>query len=389
LRKELNANSEGESDVGLFFLSFFLIYGGFHLYFFLKIRAAFAPGVATQTLLIALLVLGMMTPVIVRASERYGLEIFARLISWTGYLWMAMILLFFSVSLVLEFYRLFVHLAGLISRNDVGALLPSARTLFLLPALAALGMVLYGSFEARSIRSESLVIHSAKIPKETGRIRIVQISDVHVGVLVRGRYLAEILRKVREAAPDILISTGDLVDGQGDGLSEAAAQFREIRPRYGKFAVTGNHEFYAGIDAAMGFTIHAGFTPLRGKVATVAGAVDLVGVDDPGSHGLGFQVRLPDREVLAQANGGRFTILLKHQPLVEKESPGAFDLQLSGHTHKGQIFPFSLITRLVFPFHAGNYRLANGALLHVNRGTGTWGPPVRFFSPPEIDLMPE
>jgi predicted MPP superfamily phosphohydrolase len=181
------------------------------------------------------------------------------------------------------------------------------------------------------------------------------------------------------------------VDGRGNDLSEAAAQLREIRPRYGKFAVTGNHEFYAGIDEAIDFTVKAGFTTLRGGVATVASVVDLVGVDDPGRHGLGFQGYPFDREVLARASGGRFTIFLKHQPLVEKESAGAFDLQLSGHTHKGQIFPFSLITRLVFPFHAGSYRLADGALLHVNRGTGTWGPPVRFLSPPEItviDLMP-
>jgi predicted MPP superfamily phosphohydrolase len=379
--------------VGLFFLSFFLIYGGFHLYFFLKIRAAFAPGGAAQILLIALLLLGLMAPVIVRLSERYGFEVLARLMSWAGYLWMAMILLFFSASILLELYRLFLLLAGLIFRNDVGALLPSARMLFLLPALAALGMVLYGSFEARSIRSEPLVIHSAKIPKEVGRIRIVQISDVHVGVLIRGRYLAEILRIVREATPDILVSTGDLVDGQGNDLSEAAAQFREIRPRYGKFAVTGNHEFYAGIDKAMEFTVNAGFTPLRGKVATVAeGAVDLAGVDDPGIHRLRLQGSPSDREVLARASGGRFTILLKHQPLVEKDSPGAFFLKHSGHTHKVQIFPFSLITRLIFPFHAGNYRLANDALLHVSRGTGTWGPPVRFLAPPEItviDLMPE
>jgi len=392
LRKGLDANPEGEFDVGLFLLSFFLIYGGFHLYFFLKIRAAFAPGGAAQILLVALLHLGLMAPVIVRLSERYGFEVLARLMAWTGYLWMAVILLFFSASLLLELYRLLVYLVGPVLRNDVGALLPSARTLFLIPALAALGMVFYGFFEARAIRSEPLVIHSAKIPKEAGRIRIVQISDVHVGVLIRGRYLAEILRRVREAAPDILVSTGDLVDGQGNDLSEAAAQFREIRPRYGKFAVTGNHEFYAGIDEAMEFTENAGFIPLRGKVATVAGAVDLVGVDDPGIHRSGFQGRPSDREVLAGASGGRFTILLKHQPLVEKESPGAFDLQLSGHTHKGQIFPFSLMTCLIFPFHAGNYRLASGALLHVSRGTGTWGPPVRFLSPPEItviDLMPE
>jgi predicted MPP superfamily phosphohydrolase len=377
--------------VGLFLLTFFLIYGGFHFYFFLKVRAAFAPGAAVQIILITLLIIGVMTPIIVRAAERYGFETLARIMSWAGYLWMAVLLLFVSASVLFELYRFLAYLVGLALRNDVGAFVPSARTLFIVPVIAALGATLYGVFDARCIRSESLVIHSAKIPKETGRIRIVQISDVHVGVLIRGDYLADILRKVREASPDLLVSTGDLVDGQGNDLTEAAAQLRGIRPRYGKFAVTGNHEFYAGIDEAIKFTENAGFTVLRGEIATVAGAVDLAGVDDPGIHRSDFQGGPSDREVLSRANTGRFTILLKHQPLVEKDAPGVFDLQLSGHTHGGQIFPFSLMTRLIFPFHAGNYRLTGGALLHVSRGTGTWGPPVRFLAPPEItiiDLMP-
>ena len=377
--------------MGLFLLTFFAIYGGFHFYFFLKVRAAFAPGAATQIVLAVMLFIGLMTPVIVRASERYGFEMLARLFSWAGYIWMAVLLLFFSASILFELSRFLIHLTGLVLRMDVQAFLPAARLLFLVPAAAALGIVLYGAIDARCIRSESLVIHSTKIPKEAGRIRIVQISDVHVGVIVRGRYLADILRKVREAEPDLLVSTGDLVDGQGNDLSEAAAQLREIRPRYGKFAVTGNHEFYAGIDEALDFTAKAGFTTLRGGVATIASVVDLVGVDDPGIHRFNASGHPSDREILGRAGGGRFTVFLKHQPIVEKGSAGAFDLQLSGHTHKGQIFPFSLITRLVFPFHAGNYRLTDGALLHVSRGTGTWGPPVRFLASPEItviDLMP-
>jgi uncharacterized protein len=377
--------------VGLFLLTFFLIYGGFHFYFFLKVRAAFTPGAAIQIILIALLILALMAPIIVRASERYGFETLARFMSWAGYAWMAALLLFFSVSVLVDLYRLLLHFSGLLLRIDVGALIPAARTIFILPAAVALVMVVYGSFEALNVRTETLEIRSAKIPKAAGRIRIVQISDVHVGVLVQGNRLAGILRKVRDEEPDLIVSTGDLVDGQIDSMTEAAAQFRAILPRYGKFAVTGNHEFYAGIDKALDFTAKAGFTTLRGGVATVAGAVDLVGVDDPGIHGPGLQGRPSDREVLTRANRGHFTILLKHQPRVEKESAEAFDLQLSGHTHKGQIFPFSLITRLIFPFHSGNYRLTDGALLHVSRGTGTWGPPVRFLAPPEItviDLMP-
>ena len=375
----------------LFFLTFLLLYGGLHVFFFLRIRAAFAPGVSVQAVLIALLIMGLMAPLIIRALERLELEALARLMSWGGYLWMAILFLFFSVSLLLDLYRLLAYTAGLVLHADVVAYLPTARMLFLIPIAAALGIGGYGFFEARQIRPEYLEIRSDKIPKAVGKIRIVQISDVHVGVLVREKRLAAILRSVSEAQPDLLVSTGDLVDGQLNSMSEAMAQFRELRPRYGKFAVTGNHEFYAGIDEAINFITQSGFTLLRGEVATVAGVVDLAGVDDPTTRRVGPRGGLSDREILTLQGGDRFTILLKHQPLVENDAPGAFDLQLSGHTHRGQIFPFSLITSRFFPFHSGNYHLTEGALLHVSRGTGTWGPPIRFLSPPEItiiDLIP-
>ena len=210
------------------------MYGGLHLYFFLKIRAAFAPGAAIQAILVALLILGLLAPLLIRASERLGLEVLARLLSWGGYIWMAVIFLFFSVSLLLEFYRLLVYSAGFVLRTDVVAYLPTARMLFLIPIAAALGIGVYGFFEARDIRQEHIEIHSNKIPKDAGKIRVVQISDVHVGVLVREKRLAAILRKVKEAQPDLLVSTGDLVDGQLDSMAEAIVQFRDIRPRFGK-----------------------------------------------------------------------------------------------------------------------------------------------------------
>ena len=157
---------------------------------------------------------------------------------------------------------------------------PPGRS-FSFPLAVALVISGYGFFEARQIRTERVEIRSAKLPRSMEKIRIVQISDVHVGVLVRGERLAEILRRVRAESPDLLVATGDLVDGQLDSMAEAAAQLREIRPRYGKFAVTGNHEFYAGLDDAVEFIRQSGFTLLRQEVATVAGAIDLAGVDDP------------------------------------------------------------------------------------------------------------
>ena len=374
----------------LFLLTFFLLYGSLHFYFFLKLRAAFAPCAIPQTILAALLVLGLIAPVLVRALERLGSETPVRLLSWAGYVWMGILLLFFSAALLMDLYRLVVHTAGIVLHADLRALVPAARTLFLLPLVIALLIGGYGLYEARQIRAERIEIGSEKIPKEIGRIRIVQISDVHIGVMVRGERLAEILRKVEEEAPDLLLSTGDLVDGQPNSTAEAAVQFGKIRPRLGKFAVTGNHEFYAGLDQSIDFLNKSGFTLLRGEVATVGGAIDLAGVDDPTVRRSGPRGALSDREVLSRG-GGRFTILLKHQPAVEEDASGAFDLQLSGHTHKGQIFPFGLITSRFFFYHSGNYSLAKGGRLHVSRGTGTWGPPIRFLSPPHItviDLLP-
>jgi predicted MPP superfamily phosphohydrolase len=257
---------------------------------------------------------------------------------------------------------------------------------FLVPAILSVILVIYGSLEARNLRTEFLVIHSSKIPREIGRIRVLQISDVHIGGAVGDGYVSRIIDAVRSADPDVILSTGDLVDGRGAYITDAARMFRQIRPRWGKFAVTGNHEFYLGVDRAVEFMHDAGFVPLRNSVATIAGAVDLVGVDDPGGvmNGKGA---CTDREILSRANKGHFTVLLKHRPVIENGAPGFFDLQLSGHTHKGQIFPFSLFTRLAFPYHAGPYHLPGGSVLHVSRGAGVWGPPVRLLAPPEITVI--
>jgi hypothetical protein len=302
--------------MALLLLTFFLLYGGLHLYFFVKVKAAFAPGGPLQILLVLLLLLGLLAPIIVRVSERYGYEALAGLMSWAGYLWMGFLLLFSVSALVLDLGRLMVHLAGLVASADVGRFLPSARILFFVPFAAALVAGGYGFFEARQIRTERIEIPSAKIPRELGRLRIVQISDVHVGVLVRGERLAGMLRKVREAAPDVLVATGDLVDGQLNRMAEAAAQFRELQPRYGKFAVTGNHEFIAGIDEAVDFIEKAGFVLLRDRVVTVAGAIELAGVDDPAVLRFAPPGPGPERQVRHTREGHPFWILLKHQPLV-------------------------------------------------------------------------
>jgi predicted MPP superfamily phosphohydrolase len=167
-------------------------------------------------------------------------------------------------------------------------------------------------------------------------------------------------------------------------LNALALRFKAYTPPLGAYAVIGNHEHYAGMDNSLRFLQTAGFTVLRGEAA-VTGGIVLAGVDDPGTRDPGHPARLDTRKALESVTGDDFVVLLKHQPVVDHGTP--FDLQLSGHVHGGQIFPFVYLTRLIYGVHTGLTRLADGRLLYVSRGAGTWGPPIRLFAPPGITLI--
>ena len=369
---------------GIFLLVFFLIYGGVHLYLFLGARTSLALGVRSGLLLALFMAVMVLAPVIVHVADQNGLRIVAYLFAWTGYLWMGFAFLFFCLSLVFDCYRLLIYLGAYLSSSDLSVLLPSAPHRFFCVLSISFALSLYASFEALQIRTETITIRTAKIPTDIERFRIVQISDLHLGLIVREKRLERILEKVRTATPDMLVSTGDLVDGETNNLSGLAVLLREIEPAYGKYAVTGNHEFYAGLDQALTFTKNAGFTPLRGEQRDVAEFLTVAGVDDSAGKIYRSHTGLPESELLAGLSDNRFILFLKHQPVVPISS---FDLQLSGHTHQGQLFPFTLLTRLVFPYNSGLHRLGNGSQLYVSRGSGTWGPPMRLMAPPEVTII--
>jgi predicted MPP superfamily phosphohydrolase len=372
----------------LFLTIFFFLYGVMHLYAFLKARAAFAFGAYTGICVALFMLVMLFAPVIIRSSEKAGFELFARVMSYIGYTWMGILFLFISCSLVIDSYHVILHVGGVILKKDFSNIAISERYAFFIPLALSVLIAVYGYFEAENIRTERIVLKSPKIPADAGCLRIVQISDVHLGLIVREEKLKRILEEVKKAKPDILVSTGDLVDGQINGLYGVAGMLQEIKPRYGKFAVTGNHEFYAGLTQALDFTEKAGFTVLRGNAVNVAGLINIAGVDDPQGKAFGLFRGGNEKELLSGLPAERFTLLLKHRPLIDKDAPGLFDLQLSGHVHKGQIFPFSLVTGLYYhPVQAGFADLARNSHLYVSRGSGTWGPPIRFLSPPEVTLI--
>jgi predicted MPP superfamily phosphohydrolase len=372
--------------MSFFFLTVFAIYGGVHVYVFLRARNAFAFGPGTGAALALFMLVMTLAPFLIRLLERYGYELAARTLSYIAYLWMALIFIFFCSSLLVELVNLVSRIIGWATRAHFTGLLIQPRGSFLLCLGISFVICVYGYFEAKDIRTERIRIETSKLPAGMDRLTIVQISDVHLGLIVRNARLENILAAVKEANPDMFISTGDLVDAQINQLPGLAELLRQVNPRYGKFAITGNHEFYAGLEKALIFTREAGFTILRGE-AVSSGPINIAGVDDRTGVQMGLLRPVSEKALLEALPKDKFTLFLKHQPRVASETLGLFDLQISGHTHKGQIYPFTYLSALTYPLNAGRYDLPKGSVLYVSRGSGTWGPPIRFLSPPEVTVI--
>ena len=236
----------------LFFTTFTLLYAALHGYVLWKARRAFRFGAALKWGSGLFTFFMLSTFFLVRLLEGWGYEGPALTLAYVGYTWMGFLFILVCVCLAEDLYRAGTAMAGALLKKDTRRWRLNPRHAFVAVLLCAAGITVYGYFEALNIRTVQIEIGTPKIPPGTGRIRIVQISDVHLGLIVREARVRRILETVKAARPDILVSTGDLVDGQTDNLMSLSTLFRDVQARYGKFAVTGNHESYAGIQKIPG-----------------------------------------------------------------------------------------------------------------------------------------
>jgi len=364
----------------LFVLSFLAIYTGMHVLLFWGLHPLLRGHPALPTLTWAWMGLMIVAPVMVRIFDHIGWELSARGLAWVSYSWMGLLFLGFTIFVLVGFWELLVVL--------VRQFAPALSHLSIHgPQLALFAVILilcggfYGLYEAGSLRIEQIELETSKLPPGNERLVIAQVSDLHLGLLHRDEELGPVVARLQHLKPDLLVATGDIVDAQISHLDGLSALWRQVAPPLGKFAVTGNHEAYAGLEQSRKFLEKSGFELLRNEGRPIGGLLTIVGVDDPATGAC------PDEAALLEAKGQGFTLLLKHRPRVDEHSAGRFDLQLSGHAHRGQIFPFNLLTALAYPMQDGLYELSGGGHLYTSRGTGSWGPPMRIGSPPELTII--
>ncbi|MDP9139401.1 MAG: metallophosphoesterase [Pseudomonadota bacterium] len=253
---------------------------------------------------------------------------------------------------------------------------------------AALLMTVWGLINARrTARVVSVDVPIEDLPASLHGFTIAQISDIHVGPTIKGDYLQSIVGAVNRLDADMVAVTGDLVDGSVAQLSSHVAPLAGLTSRHGTYFVTGNHEYYSGVTAWVAELRRLGVNVLLNEHVVLRhndGALVIAGVTDHSGHYFDESHRSDPAASIASAPDRVVRILLAHQPRSAAAAMQAgFQLQLSGHTHGGQFWPWNFFVRLQQPFTAGLHRLQT-LWVYTSRGTGYWGPPKRFGAPSEI-----
>lgn len=355
----------------------------------------------------------------------------ARWFTWPGYVWFALVVYLFLTNLVLELPRLalrgWLRRAPLVAtaRNDKtadsttdsttdtappvdpppvdtpAAEPPSrrpvnqsrrlflARSTALVAGAASTGLVGFGMVNALGPPDLLRVpVSLRRLDPAFAGFRIAVVSDIHLSSLLGRAHTERITRMINEAEPDLVAIVGDLADGTPEELRSAVEPLRDLAPREGSFFVTGNHEYFIDVEAWIRELDRLGVHTLRNERTVItrgSASLDLAGVTDitgqMADDGPDFDAALGGRDT------DRPVVLMAHQPVqVDDAAERGVDLQLSGHTHGGQMYPFHHLVRLAQPSVAGLSKV-DDTWLYVSRGAGFWGPPVRVGAPPDISVM--
>jgi predicted MPP superfamily phosphohydrolase len=309
----------------------------------------------------------------------------ATTLSWISMPWMALLGLSFIVLVVIELGWITWGVGRLVTRRKDAPDMARRRFLARVTGGAAVTVastsVAKGMIEARGTHEVvDVEIKLAKLPKALDGFTIVQLTDLHVGLTIDRHFVQRVVDLANGLSPDLIALTGDFVDGKVEDLRDEVAPLEALRAKHGVFAVTGNHEYYSGHEPWVAEISKLGIRYLRNERVQIGTAegFDLIGVEDI-SVGEDFAAAVAGRD------GRRALVALAHQPRqVKRATQHGVDLQLSGHTHGGQIWPWHYIVKLQQGgLLAGHYQQGN-TQLYVSRGCGYWGPPVRLLAPLEI-----
>ncbi len=322
--------------------------------------------------------------VIGRVLERIQISALSSFFVWMGSFWLAVMFFSLLAVVMIDLIRVFNHFLGFLPQSWVtqkAALNALGISLFLI-----LSTVLAGYLNAINPRFRNLEIVINKPANGIRELKIAMASDIHMGTIIGPRRMEKLVDSINLLKPDLILLAGDIVDEDlGPVIRQNLGEsLRKLKAPMGVYGITGNHEYIGGADAAVSYLQDHGITMLRDSVIKVADAFYIAGREDRDKPRFSGKARMQVDQLLEKIDKTLPVILMDHQPFdLQKAEAAGVDLQLSGHTHDGQIWPLNYITQAIFEVSMG-YKKKGNSHFYISPGFGGWGPPVRIGNRPEI-----
>ena len=367
---------ERRRSFAAFFSIAFGLYALINFYVFLHLKSAVPKTASFHSVLLPVFIIVALCFIAGELLEHRRSTRAGRIIIWIGAFWLGAIAWLVPSFLLFDVVRLIATIFGGTIATE------TTRAITAIIILASGVGVFLGFLNARNIRVKPLEITVEKASKP---LRIAAISDMHMGSLIGRRMVRQMVRKINALEPDVILMIGDQVDGNPHPVMQLdlGRELKTLQSKYGVFAITGNHEYIGNAETTCAYLEAHGIALLRDTVTEVAG-IYLVGREDIAAKQFANYERKPLSDLLGSVDKTKPIIMMDHTPFhLEQAEEHGIDLQLSGHTHHAQIWPWSYITKMVYEVSWG-YKRKGLTHIYVSCGSGTWGPPIRIGNTPEI-----
>jgi predicted MPP superfamily phosphohydrolase len=372
--------------MALFFTIFFTIYTALNYYIFIRGWQALASLSYLRPYYIIVFILFAYGYVFSKLLYKFLPPLVYDIWLGVGAIWFAFLVYFILLLLGLDIIRLlesFFHFLP----NFIYDNYEKTKTITAIAIIAFVGLIVFlGNLNKRDITIKTLELQFPKGEGKLNELNIVAASDIHLSPIDGERLLERIVDKMNSLNPDIIILAGDIVDDKAEVLEQRkiGESFKRLNPKYGIYTINGNHEFINGVDSSVRYAEHLGMKVLRDEYVIIDSSLYIVGREDVSMNSFIGRKRKSLVEIMSSINTDYPKILLDHTPVkLEQAEKQGIDLQFSGHTHHGQIWPGNIITNMIYEISWG-YKKKGNTHYYVSSGAGTWGPPVRTGSKSEI-----
>jgi predicted MPP superfamily phosphohydrolase len=369
----------------IFFSIVIVLYGLINTYIYLRGLQVISLGSPLRIWFTVVFWFLSLSYIAARLLERIALSWLSDGLVWIGSYWLGAMAYFLIILLAIDLLRLVNYIVPFFPDFLMRNLQHTKQVM----ALIVIGIVFLTVVGARfnammpRIQTLELTIHKNSPLKE---LNVALVTDVHLGTIICNSHFTRIVEKINSLNPDIVLFAGDLVDEDIEPMirQNLGETLRQIKSKYGIYGITGNHEYIGGVEPACKYLVEHGVTMLRDSTVQVAGAFTLVGREDLSIRQFSGKQRKQLGDLMKDVDTSLPVILMDHQPLrLDDAVDHGADLQLSGHTHHGQLWPFNYISQAVYELSWG-YKKKGNTHFYVSCGVGTWGPPMRTGNRPEV-----